>query len=77
MLITIFSVAPNLLLEDSLRTFNVNTGCTHGTLDTVVNVTSPFSIVHLPTQLFYYSSTDYSHLNNFTHNNKFLTYTIN
>ena len=43
MLIIIFSVAPNLLfeLEDSSRTFNVNIGRMHGTLDTVVNVTSP------------------------------------
>ena len=41
MLITIFPVAKNLLFEDSLRTFNVNIGRTHGTLDTVVNVTSP------------------------------------
>ena len=40
MLITIFSVVPNLLIEDSSRTFNVNTGSSHGTRDTVVNVTS-------------------------------------
>ena len=44
MLFTIFPVAKNLLFEDSLRTFNVNIGRTHGTLDTVVNVTSPLYI---------------------------------